>query len=71
MAHVLYNHMTHSWDNLYAEDSWSEHDGCHEEPVEFSPAARLLIARLALAAATTVGGIALWGLMAGVLLGIT
>ena len=71
MAHVLYNHMTHTWDNPYAEDSWSEHDGRHEEPVEFSPAVHILVGRLALAAATTIGALAFLGLMAGILLGIT
>ena len=71
MAHVLYNHLTHTWDDPYAEDSWSEHGSRHEETPEFSGAASRLIARLALAAAAAVGALALWGLVAGALLGFS
>ena len=70
MAHVLYNHMTHTWDDPYAEDSWSEHGGRYEEPIPFSPRAHILAGRLALGAATAVGALAVWGLLAGILLGV-
>ena len=68
MPHVLYNHITHAWDEP-AEDSWSESSGRPEEPVEFTPAARRVIALLALAGATAVSTLALWGLVAGLVTG--
>ena len=71
MAHVLYNHMTHTWDDPYAQDSWSEHGGCHEEPVRFSRFTHVVVAWLALAAAAAVGALAVWGLAAGIILGFT
>ncbi len=70
MAHVLYNHMTHTWDDPYAEDGWSEHGGRHEDPVQFSRLTHIVVSRIALAAATAVGALMVWGLVAGALLGI-
>ena len=70
MAHILYNHITHCWDEPDA-DLWSETDGRFEEPMAFGPTAQLAIRRLALAAATLMGGFVAWGLIAGILLGIS
>ncbi len=71
MPHVLYNHITHTWDQPALEDDWPEAPSHTEEPLEFSPSGRRAIARIALAATATIGGLILWGLIAGVVLGVS
>ena len=71
MPHVLYNHITHSWDQPDPDDGCSESAHHLEESPEFSPALRRALPRLALGAGTAILGFLLVGLIAGLLLGIS
>lgn len=71
MPHVLYNHITHSWDEPDPDDGCSQHAHVPDESPEFSATARRALARLALGAGTAIAGFVLWGLIAGLLLGIS
>lgn len=70
MPHVLYNHITHTWDAPDPDDGCRE-SALGEESPEFSPAAQRAIARIALGAGTALAAFAVWGLLAGFLLGIS
>ena len=71
MPHVLYNHITHSWDQPDLDDGCSDSIHHPDEAPEFSATTRLALTRLALGAATAIAGFVLWGLIAGLLLGIS
>ena len=67
MPHVLYNHLTHSWDRPDPDDGCN--DGfrpCDESP-QFGPIARRVLPGLALGAGTAITGFILLGLIAGLL----
>ncbi len=70
MPHVLYNHITHSWDQPDLDDGCSESTHSPDRGPEFSPAAQRVVARLALGAGTALAALVVWGLVAGILLGI-
>ena len=71
MPHVLYNHITHTWDQPDLDDGYSETLQTDDASPEYSPATRRTLARLALGAGTALAGFILWGLFAGLLLGIS
>ncbi len=71
MPHVLYNHITQSWDEPDADDGGGETAGERNQGPEFSPATQRLVSRLAVGAATALAGLILWGLMAGLVLGVS
>lgn len=67
MPHVLFNHITHTWDE--PEDAWTEAAREQEEPIEVGERTRYAVAHLALAAATAVAALVILGLVAGLLFG--
>ncbi len=70
MPHVLYNHITHTWDQPHPDDGGSDFlDSCDESP-DFGPVAHRLLPPLALGSATAIAGLILLGLAAGLLLGV-
>lgn len=71
MPHVLYNHITHTWDQPDPDDGYSETLQTADASPEYSPSTRRILARLALGAGTALAGFILWGLLAGLLLGIS
>lgn len=71
MPHVLYNHMTHSWDTPDPDDGASDAiHSCDESP-HFGPFARRALPGLALGAGTAITALILLGLIAGVLFGVS
>ncbi len=71
MPHVLYNHITQSWDLPELDDGGGDIAREREQAPELSPAGQRLVSRLALGAATAIAGLILWGLGAGLLLGVS
>ncbi len=71
MPHVLYNHITHSWDEPDLDDGCSETAPERDQVPQFRPAAQRLLSRLALGATTALAALILWGLIAGLLLGVS
>jgi hypothetical protein len=71
MPHVLYNHITHSWDEPDPDDGCSLHTHEPDESPQFSATTHRALTRLALVAGTAMAGFVLWGLLAGLLLGVS
>lgn len=71
LPHVLYNHITHTWDLPDPDDGCSDTKHPPDGSPEFSPAFQRAVSRLALGAGTALAAFALWGLLAGVLLGVS
>lgn len=71
MPHVLYNHMTHSWDRPDPDDGCCQTADRGEEAPHLEPGARRALSRLALAAATFIAGFILCGIIAGLLFGLS
>ena len=70
MPHVLYNHITHSWDQPELDDGCRETAHDSEELPEFTPSTRRAVARLALGAVTALASFIVCGLVFGLLLEI-
>ncbi len=70
MPHVLYNHITHSWDRPDPDDGGSDFLAAGDESPQFGPVAHRLLPPLALGSATAIVGLLLLGLVAGLLLGV-
>ena len=71
MPHVLNNHINNTWDPPAPYDGGSPTLRSADESPEYSPATRRALAGLALGAGTAIAGFILWGLLAGLLLGIS
>lgn len=71
MPHVLYNHLTHSWDRPDGNDGWQEIAAKDCELPQFGPLFRRVLPCLALGAGTTFTTVILLGLIAGLLLGVS
>ena len=71
MPHVLYNHITHTWDTPDPDDGCRETLPPADASPEYSPATRRTLAGLALGVGTALAGFILWGLLAGLLLGFS
>jgi hypothetical protein len=71
VPHVLYNHITHSWDPPDPDDGCSHGIHPSDESPQFGPIARFALSRLALGAGTAIVAFVLWGLIAGLLLGVS
>ncbi len=70
MPHVLYNHITHSWDQPDPDDGGSDFlHPCDESP-QFGPVAHRVLPPLALGSAMAIAGLILLGLFSGLLLGV-
>jgi len=70
MPHLLYNHITHSWDRPDPDDGGGEHSSPLFEAPDLSARARRTIARLALASGAGITACIAWGLIAGILFGV-
>lgn len=71
MPHVLYNHLTHSWDQPDPDDGCSGFVHQREESPAFGPVAQCAVRRLALGAGAALAGFILMGWLAGLLVGIS
>ncbi len=71
MPHVLYNHLTHSWDRSDPDDGGDPLAPAGTEVPEFGPLARRLLPRLALGAGTAITAFIVLGFIAGLLLGVS
>ena len=71
MPHVLYNHLTHSWDRPDPDDGGDSMTAAGTEVPEFGPLAHRVLPPLALGSATAVVGLLVLGMIAGLLLGVS
>jgi hypothetical protein len=71
MPHVLYNHITHSWDRPDPDDGGNLMTAAGTEAPEFGPGARRVLPSLALGSATAIVGLLVLGMVAGLLLGVS
>ncbi len=71
MPHVLYNHITHAWDQPELDPGGSPGADSAQEAPAFGPVAHRLLPPLALGSATAMAGLILLGLIAGLLLGVS
>ncbi len=71
MPHVLYNHITHAWDQPQPDDGSSDLIQSSDEAPQFGPLAHRVLPPFALGSATAMAALLLLGLVAGLLLGVS